>query len=72
VVGEYDVLVEYGGEKVKAPRVKAYPVGKASACRITEGRVENLNVGVEQCVSVDCVRAGEGAVTARILPIKGK
>jgi len=67
------VTVNYGGYPVGSPiTVKAHQTGHAEKCRITEGREERVEVGQENCITVDCKDGGPGAVTCRIVSADGR
>ncbi|XP_076645907.1 filamin A protein cher isoform X2 [Halictus rubicundus] len=71
--GRYQIKVRYGGVEVPdCPiLVQSVSTGKADECKIKEGIQHTLTQGEEQCITIDTMNAGRGAVTCRIKSTSG-
>ncbi|XP_078037186.1 filamin A protein cher isoform X4 [Augochlora pura] len=71
--GRYQIKVRYGGVEVPdCPiMIQSVSTGKADECKIKEGIQRTLTQGEEQCITIDTVNAGRGAVTCRIKSTSG-
>ncbi|XP_031833925.1 filamin A protein cher isoform X5 [Nomia melanderi] len=71
--GRYQIKVRYGGVEVPdCPiLIQSVSTGKADECKIKEGIQRTLTQGEEQCITIDTMNAGRGAVTCRIKSTSG-
>lgn len=71
--GRYQIKVRYGGVEVPdcPVMVQSVSTGKADECKIQEGVQHTLTQGEEQCITIDTMNAGRGAVTCRIKSTSG-
>ncbi|XP_076379060.1 filamin A protein cher isoform X4 [Megalopta genalis] len=71
--GRYQIKVRYGGVEIPdCPiMIQSVSTGKAEECKIKEGIQRTLTQGEEQCITIDTVNAGRGAVTCRIKSTSG-
>ncbi|KZC12063.1 Filamin-A [Dufourea novaeangliae] len=71
--GRYQIKVRYGGVELPSCPilVQSISTGKADECKIKKGIQRTLTQGEEQCITIDTMNAGHGAVTCRIKSTSG-